>query len=493
MKKSFLRFSSFASLALLVFVTGCMAPVLKAALEGTAKDLGALLDKGANPNTKGELGRPLLHIAVIKGDIKKVKLLLAKKVDVNTLDNAQKSALMYAADRGFSDITDLLIASGADINARTPDSREIAMRKFTPLMFAAQNGHDDIVKTLIAKGADISAQDNWNQSALNWAEKKGHVSVVRILEKAKADKEFSLNTSSGTVGFDEAKMARVMEAAVKRATAAQKPAAAPAPVVIKSDVDEPSYKTPENADNFALVIGIGKYSEIPEAQFAERDAEAVRDHLKAMGYPERNIISLIGQKASKTGMAKIIETWLPLNVTEKSTVFFYYSGHGAPDTKSGQAYLVPWDGDPQFLEDTAYPIKQLYEKLNALKAKRVIVAMDSCFSGAGGRSVLAKGARPLVNKVEMGTIDATGKITAFSASAGEQISGTIEDQGHGAFTYYFLKGLNGAAADKTGAVTVKGLYDYLKPNVQDAARRQNRDQMPSLMPEDPGHTEARIR
>ena len=69
---------------------------------------------------------------------------------------------------------------------------------------------------------------------------------------------------------------------------------------------------------------------------------------------------------------------------------------------------------------------------------------------------------------------------AFSAAAADQISGAVEEQGHGAFTYYLLKGLNGAAADAAGAVTVKALYDYLTPKVQDAARLHNRDQTPVL-------------
>ncbi|MEK7233278.1 MAG: hypothetical protein AAB268_05650, partial [Elusimicrobiota bacterium] len=57
---------------------------------------------------------------------------------------------------------------------------------------------------------------------------------------------------------------------------------------------------------------------------------------------------------------------------------------------------------------------------------------------------------------------------------------TLEDQGHGTFTYYFLKGLSGDAKDASGRVTTEALYDYLKPKVQDAARRQNRDQEPVL-------------
>ena len=43
------------------------------------------------------------------------------------------------------------------------------------------------------------------------------------------------------------------------------------------------------------------------------------------------------------------------------------------DVKTGQAYLVPWDGDPNFLENTAYPVSRLYRKLGELPAKQVFV------------------------------------------------------------------------------------------------------------------------
>ncbi len=184
-------------------------------------------------------------------------------------------------------------------------------------------------------------------------------------------------------------------------------------------------------------------------------------------------------EADKTGMEKLVEAWLPNNVSEKSRVYFYYSGPGAPDTKTGDAYLVPSDGDPQYLAQTGYPLKRLYAKLGALKAKSVLVALDSCFSGAGGRSVLAKGTRPLVGKVDL-AVQAEGKISVISASAGDQISGANEEAGYGLFTYNFLQGLNGGAKDAQGQVTLKSLYGYLKPRVQDDARRGNRDQTPQL-------------
>ncbi len=251
--------------------------------------------------------------------------------------------------------------------------------------------------------------------------------------------------------------------------------------VILSDVDTPNYKKAERANNFALVIGIEKYSQVPDALYAERDAATMREHLLAMGYPQRNILYLSGKKAGRASMEKYIESWLPRNVNENSRVFFYFSGHGAPGATTGQAYLVPWDGDLQYLENTGYPVKRLYKKLEELKAKEIIVAMDACFSGAGGRSVLAKGMRPLVTKVDVG-LHGSKKIIVFSASAADEITGTDDAQGHGLFTYYFLKALN----EHKGKATVKQVYDFLRPKVRNAARRSNRDQSPQLMPAELG-------
>lgn len=252
------------------------------------------------------------------------------------------------------------------------------------------------------------------------------------------------------------------------------PSAPPVPARTSS-VDRPAYRFPERPADFAVVVGIERYMGLPEAQYAERDARAVRDHLLALGYPERNVAFLTGPAASSAGLKKHVESWLPNNVTADSTVVFYYSGHGAPDPVSGKAYLVPTDGDPQYLPDTAYPTQRLYEKLGSLKAKRVVVAMDACFSGAGGRSVLAKGVRPLVTSVEAAPA-AGANLLSLSASGGDQVSGTADEEGHGLFTYFLLKGLN----DSRGAATVRALYEGLRPKVQDHARRANREQTPQL-------------
>lgn len=253
----------------------------------------------------------------------------------------------------------------------------------------------------------------------------------------------------------------------------------PRPALSALPVLSPNYSLAGGIDDYAVIVGIENYLDLPAATYAERDAAAARHFIRAMGIPERNLTVLTGTRATKTGMEKTLEAWLPNNVSENSRVFFYYSGHGAPDTKTGDAYLVPSDGDPQYLAQTGYPLKRLYSKLGQLKAKSVLVVLDSCFSGAGGRSVLAKGTRPLVGKVDV-ALPSKGNISVISASAGDQISGSNDDAGYGLFTYNFLQGLNGAAKDSRGQVTLKSLYGYLKPRVEDDARRNNREQVPQL-------------
>ncbi len=252
-----------------------------------------------------------------------------------------------------------------------------------------------------------------------------------------------------------------------------------------SDVDRTPVRASAPRKNaYAIVIGIEQYREkLPKADFADRDAKLVGEYLtKVMGYPEENVIVRTNDKASMNDVVKYLESWLPNNVEKDSSVFIYYSGHGAPNTKTGDAYLVPYDGDPTFIEKTGYPLKKLYAQLESLPTKDITVVLDSCFSGAGGRSVIGKGLRPMGLSMEH-SISAAGKAVVLAASSGDQVSSTYEEKGHGLLTYFFLKGLQGAGdLNKDGNIDMAELYDYVKPNVSKVARKQyNNEQTPQLL------------
>ena len=232
------------------------------------------------------------------------------------------------------------------------------------------------------------------------------------------------------------------------------------------------------------MIGIENYRQkLPKADFATHDAQTVAEYLtKVLGYPEENVVTLLNDHASNVDLVKYFEKWLPNNVETSGTVFIYYSGHGAPNPKTGDAYLVPYDGDPSFIDQTGYSLRRMYDALGKLPAKEIVVALDSCFSGAGGRSVLAEGARPLVMNLQKSVI-LSKNMTIMAAASGNQISLTYKEKGHGLFTYFMLKGIkNEEIVEKDGSIALSDLFSYLKPHVERIARKQyNNEQMPQLI------------
>jgi len=254
---------------------------------------------------------------------------------------------------------------------------------------------------------------------------------------------------------------------------------------ISSDVDTIVKTRPADKRNsYAVVIGIETYRDnVPRADFAANDARIVSEYLtKTLGYPEENVVVRLNDKATRNDLEKYIESWLPNHVENDGSVFIYYSGHGAPNPKTGDSYLVPYDGDPTFIDKTGYPLTSLYQQLAKLPAKEVVVVLDTCFSGAGGRSVLAQGMRPLVTELKTPLL-ARGKTIVLAASAGQQVSSTYGTKAHGLLTYFFLKGLQGEGdANKDGYIELKELYDYLGPEVERVARREfNNEQTPQLI------------
>ena len=254
---------------------------------------------------------------------------------------------------------------------------------------------------------------------------------------------------------------------------------------IDAELAPPPSTTALKDHAYAVVIGIEDYRDLPKVDYAKRDAESVKLYLtKSLGYREQNVVMMLNDRVTKSDLIARLEIWLPKQVgtNTNAEVFVYYGGHGAPDPNTNQAFMVPYNGDPAFLESTAYPLKKLYETLGKLPAKSITVVMDSCFSGAGGRSVVQKGARPMLISVE-NPLMATQNMVVLSAAAGNQISNAFPEKRHGLFTYHFLKGLQGAAdTNKDGAVDVEELYAYMKPKVEIDARRMNAEQSPQLLP-----------
>jgi hypothetical protein len=402
-----------------------------------------------------------LHSAAREGDTAKVRALLDQGEPVDKLNMGGFTPLMYGI--GHRDMAKLLLEKGANPNFRTSQG-------VTPLHLAVEYGLVDGVRALLEAGADpepgyVELGLGSKGTPFTIAQQKGFTSIAALLTDAK-EKRLPVERRSASPG----KQASLQPAR-------------------ESDVDVlPPARVSRRAAGYAIVIGIEQYRQkLPPADFAVQDARTVADYLtKVMGYPEENVITLTNDHASNVDMVKYFEKWLPNNVEPGSSVFVYYSGHGAPDPKTGGAYLVPYDGDPTFIAETGYSLKRMYDALDKLPAKEIVVALDSCFSGAGGRSVLAKGARPIVLSIENSVL-LSKKITVLSASAGDQISSTYDEKGHGLFTYFLLKSIkNEDVVRPDGSLKMDEIYSYLKPQVESIARKKyNNEQTPQMMGKKP--------
>ena len=234
-------------------------------------------------------------------------------------------------------------------------------------------------------------------------------------------------------------------------------------------------------DAVAIIIGIQDYQRVPKAEFAKDDAQAFYDYALRLGIRQDNINMMLDSKADDVSIVKAFKNWLPSRVTkDKTDVYVFFSGHGLP-SDDGKLYLLPYGVDKDLLERTAVAQKEVVNLLQAARPKSVTMFIDSCYSGQtrGGEQLLAS-ARPVSIMVSEKAYP--DNFTVMSASASSQISSSSRDLGHGIFSYYLMKGLEGDADDnKDGTITIGKLQSYLSEKVPRHAMKMNRTQEPQLV------------
>ena len=109
----------------------------------------------------------------------------------------------------------------------------------------------------------LAAADAW--AALD----KAMRASAKLAEFARARREAKPAVAQSAATGDEVQ--RMVDKAVQAAV--NIPKESPAAPPVSSDVDAPAYRLPERDGHFAVVVGVEKYAnELPEAQFAEREA-----------------------------------------------------------------------------------------------------------------------------------------------------------------------------------------------------------------------------
>ena len=225
-------------------------------------------------------------------------------------------------------------------------------------------------------------------------------------------------------------------------------------------------KQKPSRDRVALIIGVEDYARAPSADYASGDATMFADYAREkLGIADNNIKTLSDTGASKAEILRALKVWLPKAVKPDTTdLYVFYAGHGMPTADGTSAYLVPYDGDIQLLEDTAISRKRFFDEISATKPRTATFFFDNCYSGATRSEQQLLAARPLTIKVE--ETDVPDNYLVFAAGETDQIAGVEPEAKHGIFSYFVFKGLEGEAdANQDGKISAGELHQYVRESV----------------------------
>lgn len=231
----------------------------------------------------------------------------------------------------------------------------------------------------------------------------------------------------------------------------------------KSDVDINIPQSKKEAENtYALIIANEDYQFVDPVNFASHDGEVFKEYcIKTLGIPEKQIQYCAN---ASYGVISGGVDWLSyaLNNFEGSKAIVYYCGHGIPDEKTGDAYIVPVDGKGTNTA-TCYSLNKLYTTLAATKATSITYFMDACFTGANKEGSMLVAARGVAREAKKETLE--GNAVVFSASSADETAMTYPEKGHGLFTYFLLKKMQ----ETNGEVSYEELAGYINQHVKKEA------------------------
>lgn len=215
---------------------------------------------------------------------------------------------------------------------------------------------------------------------------------------------------------------------------------------------------------WAVTVGVGRYTSMPNLKFTDDDAFRFYSFLKSPeggALPENQIEILVDESATRENILKTMRS-IFLKADDNDVVVLYFSGHGL------EGCFLPVDFDGYNNKLRHEEIKQIFSES---KAKHKLCIADACHSGSMqfGEGLAAKGPTSVsLKRFYQAFEDTNGGVALLMSSKSEELS--LEDHGlrQGVFTYYILQGMKGKA-DNNGdkLVTVTELYNYVYKNVRE--------------------------
>lgn len=210
-------------------------------------------------------------------------------------------------------------------------------------------------------------------------------------------------------------------------------------------------------EHFALIIGINKYQNLNNLEYAVNDAKSIKKVLiDKYNYKEENIKMLIDKDATKDNIMNSFYE-IAQNTCNDDSVLIFYAGHGI-NYQAGlkdKGYLVPYNGTEQNL-NTLISLNTIMDESELFRAKHIFYIMDACYSGLALQRASIGSKRFLKDMLRRQgrQILTAGKSDQTVKDAGGKTNNSI-------FTSYLLEGLNGEAKTEYGVLSASSVMNYV--------------------------------
>ena len=222
----------------------------------------------------------------------------------------------------------------------------------------------------------------------------------------------------------------------------------------------------EKPNAIALVVGVEDYELTASAKYAEADVKKFQSYaVQNLGIKPRNVITIFGRDATERGVLLAIRKKLLRSIrSDQSDVYVFFAGHGLASDNGEKMYLLPYDGSPELLDDTAILRDRLFSDIASANPRSVTVFLDTCYSGTTRGTDMLIASRPIAIKALEQSIP--DNFTVMTAAAGDQTAKPLEEAKHGMFSYFLMKGMEGEAdTNQDNKITAGELHQYVQQNV----------------------------
>jgi Caspase domain/Bacterial Ig domain len=245
-----------------------------------------------------------------------------------------------------------------------------------------------------------------------------------------------------------------------------------------------------NPNLYVLAIGINKYVDrggkssggdentyFPPLSLAVADARAFSEQMKKAGagvYRKILVRTAVDEQATRAGLDRIVQE-IASEIQPRDTFVLFAAAHGT--SQDGRFYLIPQDYDgganPASLRERAIGQDRLQDWLaNLIKAKKVIILLDTCESGALVGGYTRSRTDLPASEAAIGRLhEATGRPVLTAAAEGKPAFEGYE--GHGVFTWALLDALKEGDRNGNGMIELSELVAHVQDQVPKISAKLN--------------------